>query len=716
MIRHASDWARYPDAIADTSTTNASFLHYAKTLKSLGCANHAWPLALMNPALQGVDPFSPDLTTEQVAAIAIESNYNYWYFLREVARVPQAGTPEPSKYLANRANMALNWCFLNNIDFANIMPRQCGKSVGADILNNWLMHVAGKKLSIQLLTRGDDLRVKNIKRLKEIRDLLPPYLSFYQPGKDANNTEKLTCNLLGNEYVTAVAQKDKGAADNVGRGLTCPIIQLDEAPYCVNVHISLPVALAGAGTARDIAEENQTFYGNLFTTTAGKKDTKEGKFMYELIHSGMYWSEILLDAGSREEAWEMIKVHAANPDRRLVNGTFSHRQIGKDDEWLRRKISESAADKDGAERDYLNMWTSGSESSPLSVTLNRVVAQAVREPTYCQKFKEKYVLDWYIPPHEIQKRLTSTELALCVDPSQSVGEDGNGILIVDLRNMEVVAGTNITTTSIPVLGRWIAKQLTSFHNMTLVLENAASGQALLDIVAEYLYQAGENPFRRIFNQVVDKPQQMSTAWLEVQQGSDMLDPALYEKYKKYFGFKTTGQSRPVLYNMVLQKAAQSTAHLINNKMLSEQIRGLVRKSNGRIDHPAGEHDDMVIAWLLAHWFSTFATNLSWYGIKPGTVQSLVNDMGAELSEEEIQERIYRERLIKRITELKERLMNCNDDLMAATMTQQIKVLAKELGDMEFETRVLADLKASTVEKVKGARSLSEAIERHGLAA
>jgi ABC-type antimicrobial peptide transport system permease subunit len=50
-----------------------------------------------------------------------------------------------------------------------------------------------------------------------------------------------------------------------------------------------------------------------------------------------------------------------------------------------------------------------------------------------------------------------------------------------------------------------------------------------------------------------------------------------------------------------------------DKKLIDQMSGLIEK-NQRIDHRPGEHDDMVISWLLAYWFITNAQNLSFYGI------------------------------------------------------------------------------------------------------
>lgn len=707
MILHKLDWTKYPNAIIDSKTKNLSFLHYTKTLQALDIENNAWPLALTDPTIQGLDPFSTSLTMTEIASISNETKFNFQYYLREVSRVPQQGSPIPSMYLANRANMALNWCFLNNIDFANIMPRQCGKSVGADILNTWLINIAGNNLDISLITRGDDLRIKNIKRLKEFRTLLPPYLNFYRERVDSNNNERLTCKELSNEYSAMVAQKDRAAADNVGRGLTGGIVQVDEFPYCSNIHISLSVALGSTTTARDIAEANGSFYGNLYTTTAGKKDTKEGKYAYDLIHSGMNWNEKILDAGSREQAWQFI---AHTSKRRLVNGTFSHRQIGKSDQWLQEKIIASNSDKDQAERDYLNVWTSGSEESPLSITLNKAIAQSEMEPLYTQLSRGRYLINWYIPMNEIADRLNGGEILISSDTSNVIGSDGNGIVFVDLRTMETIGACNIEEANILLLAEWIAEIMIGFPKLVIIIENKSSGQSMMDIIAHKLLEAGFNPFRRIFNRIIDSGQSMGLAYNEVIETSDNLDPNLYIKYKKYFGFNTTGQTRPILYGTVFKQAAKSCGHVMRDKLLINQTLALVKK-NGRIDHPAGGNDDMVISWLFAHWVATYGQNLSWYGFRPGAVQSLVTDSGAVLTDEEVQERIFKDVLIKKVNSLKEKLLESNNPVMNAGLQMQIKVLTKELGDVEFEVKIMDEIINRTKETTNK-KSLSSAIRNH----
>ena len=75
-ILFQNDWKRYPTAIVDIDTPNKSFLRLALLYRSLGVKNHAFLLALVNPALKGVDPHAPGLTDTQKAMIALECAVN----------------------------------------------------------------------------------------------------------------------------------------------------------------------------------------------------------------------------------------------------------------------------------------------------------------------------------------------------------------------------------------------------------------------------------------------------------------------------------------------------------------------------------------------------------------------------------------------------------------------------------------------------------------
>ena len=108
-ILFESDWGKYPNAIIDYETKNESFLRVAEIFYRMGVSNCAFHLSLLDPDLQGVDPYSEDLTLLQKAKIVRECKRNFWYYLREVERIPEPGSMVAIPFAANRMNIALYW-------------------------------------------------------------------------------------------------------------------------------------------------------------------------------------------------------------------------------------------------------------------------------------------------------------------------------------------------------------------------------------------------------------------------------------------------------------------------------------------------------------------------------------------------------------------------------------------------------------------------------
>lgn len=79
IILYNENWQLYKDAIIDYKTTNRSFVRIANLYKEMGIKNNAFMLALINPALQGIDPFSKTLTTLEMASIAVECKVNPFF-------------------------------------------------------------------------------------------------------------------------------------------------------------------------------------------------------------------------------------------------------------------------------------------------------------------------------------------------------------------------------------------------------------------------------------------------------------------------------------------------------------------------------------------------------------------------------------------------------------------------------------------------------------
>lgn len=670
MILFQKDYARFPNCIIDTKTTNQSALNLTGLYKSMGIQNRFFHLVLLQPELQGVDPFSPTLTEDQKAKIFLECKYNPWYFFREVARVPAQAGLLPNQYRLNRANVALYFSFFNNVDFALIMPRQLGKSLGTDILMTWLLHFVLDNSKINMLTKDNGLRVANVERIKNIINLLPEYLVLNRA--DADNQQIVTYNERGNKYTTSVAQSSEAAALNVGRGLTSPIIHIDEGPFIKFIGTIIPALLASGTAAREEAEANGMPFGNIFTTTAGKKDDRDGKYMYDIIHGGAIWSELYLDLESRE-AFHHVVLKNSKGKKPLINGTFSHRQVGKDDKWLRDVLANTNATGDEADRDFFNVWTSGTLRSPLSPKLNDLIKESETEYLHTSISSEGYLMNWLIPEEEIEERLKNGNFVLGMDTSELVGRDDTGLVLMDITDMSVVATAAVNESYILMLALYVVELMVKYRNITVIIERKSSGITFLETLLINLPSYGIDPFECIYNTVVNEAATDKKLQAMLNTPLATRSQFFYESIKTKFGFVTTADSRKELYVNILPQLAKRAGGSVGCKILSDQIRSLVVK-NGRIDHTSSGHDDMVISWLLAGWFIMKAKNIQHYGIDPRDCMRLAGKDGHRLSEEDVFKQQEQKALRDEIDGLKEKLASITDAFSRVRLEQTMKHL------------------------------------------
>jgi hypothetical protein len=688
MLLFAQDWQKFPGAVVHTSTTNHSFLRMAEVYKKMGIKNCYFHLALMQPELMHVDPHAKNLTQEQMAMIGVECRTNPWYFFREVVRVPPQASAHPLQMRANRGNLALWWLFFNHVILALIQPRQTGKSLSVDELMVLLLDLMTSNSKINLLTKDDQLRKANIDRIKMIRNYLPKYLLQVSP-KDSDNKEEVTNVTFNNFYRTAVGQSNEPGAINVGRGLTAPTAQVDEGPFISYIDQSVPAMLAAGTAARNEAEMAGAPYGTIFTTTAGKKDSRSGRYMYELISNGMPWTESLLDSKNMYELHHIVAANQRDADRMpIVNCTFSHRQLGYTDEWLMKAMKEANAFGDTADRDFFNVWTSGGLSSPLPIDVNEMIRGSQLDPCFTAISRDYYALRWYVDEKDIAEVLSKGKWILGMDTSEAIGRDAISMVLMNAENLEVIAGGNITEANLIKFSAYIADLMIKHENIILIPERRSTGQVLIDMLLERLPMAGIDPFKRIYNVIVDEQSERREEFAEIQQDMSRRSQHFYDRYKKNFGFTTSGSgrhSRGALYSDTLPIAARLGGAVCNDKPLINEVTGLAVK-DGRIDHKAGGHDDMVIAWLLCVWMLVSSKNLHYYGITNAMVnardgrESQVNSDPYVDYEKQEQLKCKDE-----IDQLFEELKKCSDEFIALKLERRIKTLDGRLKDQYSES-------------------------------
>jgi hypothetical protein len=709
MILFQQDWDLYPTAIPDYNTKNQSFLKQVDRYDKMGIKNCLFPLALMQPDLVGVDPYADNLSYDIKYMIAQEAEWNPWYYLREIARIPPISGLDPVSFRANRANVSLAWCFFNHVDYLLIHPRQTGKSVSTDGITSWCYLFRLRNAKMLLITKDDSLRSDNVRRLRNMREYLPKWLIF-DDRTDANNTLMVTYNTRGNVYKTAVGQNSEDAALKVGRGSTVPIIHCDEGPFIPYIDITLPAALSAGNAARDEAERNGYPYGNMYTTTAGKIDSRSGGYMYQFMKEGAEWNEAFLDVKDRHELYKVVN-NSGTGRMRLVVGVFSHRQLGYTDDWLYEKISSSNSKGDAADRDYFNRWTMGSLSSPLSVAINTAIMKSEKDPEYTQIFTEGFIMKWYLPKEEIKETFKSKSLILGVDTSDAIGRDAIALTIIDSTDLSVVGATTINDSSLVNSARWMSKLLIEYPNITCIIEKKSSAMTFIDTAIAMLPAAGIDPLKRLFHRINDERGEHLSLWEEIEKTPfNRRDHRWYERFRKYFGFNTSSNSRDLLYGTVLENAAERSCNSIQDRRLSSEIRSLVMR-NGRIDHSTKGNDDTVISWLMANWLLMFGKNLDYYGIDTSKLMLRAGRDGRVATPEEIRTRTKQDNLKAKVEELTEKLKNTDNLHLMITLEQELRLVSKKLNDSGDDT-ISIDALMNTIKKQRASKLQHRRLQRY----
>lgn len=692
MILFKEDWDLYPNAIVDTQTKNESFLHMAALYKEMGIENHQWMLQLHNPKLQGIDPHSKVLSAAAMLEIAQECKVNFFYYIREVVRVPGGMEDDPIKFRAHRGNMALYWVFFNHITFILEQIRQTGKSFACYVLDRWLTDFGGYKTKYNLLTKDDTLRSAALETLKEIRDELPLYLRMNRRD-DSHNSEYYSINRLGNSFEAHVPQKSEKAALNVGRGLVSPVFRVDEAAFIYNIGTSLPAAFASGTAARDRAIRYNQPYGYILTTTSGKKDDRDGKYIFNMINNSTIMDERMFDCQNIKQLEEVVRKGNHKGELR-ISAKYNHRQLGYTDEWLRNAIEKAEATGEAADRDFGNIWTSGGQYSPLSIHLNEVIRNSERKDFFTEIVKPyNYVLRWFIPEHEIERRMASGFYTIGLDTSEAAGNDDIFMVVRDIRNGQVVCAGNFNETNLILFSQFTVDFLKRFENTLLVAERRSTGAMILDYLLLMLPTAGIDPFVRIYNRIVQDHEEFPDRFDEIRKGLSYRDPEVYVRYKKAFGFATSGSgltSRSELYSTTLQQAAKTTGDRVFDPKLINQILGLVVR-NGRVDHEPGEHDDGVIAWLLSFWILAAGKRLDFYGINSREI--LVNNAEHQKdnSPTAIYGRMEQQLLRNEIAKLLEQIKSERDDYLVSRYETKVFHLNNRLSSEDQRNLSIDDV-------------------------
>lgn len=683
-ILYAEDWDNHPHAIVDTKSKNKSWVEMAAKFKAMGVKHWYFPLALNQPILRNYDPFDPNLPEDIIQLMMLECEENPWYFFREIQRVPAKSGGGSRPLMANRGNIAMFWCVINSFITYVQQIRQTGKSLNTRAIVTYFHNVAARESMHILFTKGD-LRKEEIKEYKSMRDLLPKWMWYIHP-KDTDNQHEFTTLSRGNRTKSYIPQGDPEAANSVGRGTTPTLVTSDEVPFLPYAAISIPALIAATTASFDEARANGSMYGILYTTTAGDLSTDSGKYVFDNIKSvAMFFSEILYDCKDRKDAVATIAANSKS-QAPYVDISFNHLQLGYTDEWLREKIATTPASRDKIRRDYLGQWTFGSASNPIKEKVLNQIRKSLNQEPLIDKSNESYIIRYHVPKAEALRRKS----VLGLDTSNAVGRDSMSGVMVDIETGEVLLAFSVSESNLIRFSMWFSKFIQEFTEMTVIAEAKSTWITILDYLLIDLPVCGVDPGRRIYSRVVDRKDASDTAMRDYREYSaGMATERKYFPFRNDFGFPTSGPLREALYIDIMPIATESTARMVRDAPLIDELSTLVER-RGRIDHASGGHDDHVISWLMTHWFLRSARHLDHYGINTRSILSRLRTAASE-SPQETKRILKEERLLNEIESMEARIDNSKSSMERKYLETKLKVLKSDFKSVETtETGVSLD--------------------------
>jgi hypothetical protein len=572
--------------IYDINTTNRTFLKAASDLKKQNVKNNKFMLALFNEDLIGVDPFSPDLTEAQKIAIYRECSLNKWYYIREIVRVPVDGIIEGIKYKLNMGNLTLSYLKSKNVNQITILPRQHGKTLGEIIDDSWILLFSGTNTNIIYSNKEFKDSKKNLKIFKDIRDRLPKYLVEFVSNRrsDKDNEEyKLIANRNNTLKAMAAANSDD-AADKLGRGMTTSNIYFDEFAFLSRNKLIFEAALPAWSTASDNAKKNGVPYSIVITTTPNNVDTPQGAYAKMIIDKAAKFEYECFDM-SDEEFHEFVQKNSSN---NFVFVQYTYRELGKSEDWLKEQIRYFQGDLAKVKRELLLEWPKSTDSSVFTEEQLDLIASFTKQPTTSINVNG-YFIQFYETPD------LNTNYIVSCDIAGGLSQDNSAMSIISPDDFRVIGDFRNNKIDTENMKQLIEKLITDyFRNALLIIERNSYGLNLL----QYFMKNKNIEPRMIQEERESLGEKTQKDGFTVKRKTKNI----------IYGIDTNQKTRKLMFEL-LPEIVDNEYERIVSPRLYEDIAGLERKRNGKIEHSATSHDDNLMSYLIFRYALHYGSSL-----------------------------------------------------------------------------------------------------------
>ena len=566
-------------------TTNQSFIDIHYYLKSVGVQNNDFFLALLDPGLASVDPRDPQLSTFMKTRVMNECRHNYWYFLREVVRVPdQGGSVSGGKrYILNRGNLALSYLSIYNFNVYIEMPRQTGKTVGAEARYLWDYNFGTTNSEIMFLHKDHGGSKKNLKDVKTYRDALPSYLQL-SSATGANKKQLKVPNTIiaienphnHNKITTFPSSRSRASADNLGRGLTMPLQWYDEFAFIPYNRIVYNAATPAFSRASQNARANGAPYGIVLSSTPGDMLTDSGSYAYDIVHNSTPWNDKFYDFTYQQ----LYDLKAQNTNTSFWYIKYTYQQLGFGPEYFKEQVINLNKDWAAIRREILLEWAQISENAAFHQEDLDIIDSQLRDPIRTIEFG-RYKQYSFLVYEDIDLRYPPI---IGVDVAGGTYQDSSAITVIDSRTTRVCATFNCNYISTDDLAEVIYELVTKYMpNAVVNIERNGVGHGVVGKLKKTSIK--KNLYWEIKDKVIE----------EAYNGIRM------EKTKRkvrVYGLDSTHEIRNRLIELLYERVQYHKDKFVA-RVIKDEMAGMQYKKNGKVEHSDQTHDDQVFSYLLA---------------------------------------------------------------------------------------------------------------------
>lgn len=577
-------------------TTNMSFIEMHNYLKNTGRERNKFFLALCDPDLLGVDPRDPNLSRTMKAKVIREVIVNYWYFLREVVRIPVPGNAVGIRYGLHRGNLAANFLFTFNYNIFLELPRQHGKTTVALIRYLWLYNFGATFTEMMFINKKQEDTKRALEDVRKYRDALPEYLQFKEVrerdgsiARTKNNATFAENPVNHNKIRTAPGARTKQLANNLGRGCTTAVQYYDEFGWILYNKEIYQAAVPAFSTASKNAARNKSPFGILITTTPGDMTTNEGIFAKEIRDNATPWDESFYDM----DFAQLEEIRMSNSSSTFFHVRYSYTQLGSGDEYFKDMVKQMNKDWNAIRREVLLEWTTANMNCPFDKDALEIIKGLCKTPIRTMmlgpmkqfQFLVYKDIDLRYPP------------IIGVDVAGGYQKDSSTITIIDSRTTEVNATFNCNYITPNDLARVIYELVTAYMPNAIVNieQNGGFGASVIGVLKKTSIR------KNLYYEWKDRV-------LEERYAGDNQNLVKHKQTVKVYGLNNNHNVRKQLIDLLFERV-ELHKDKFNAAILHQEMEQMEVKSNGKIEHSSNSHDDQVFSYLMALYVWYYGVNL-----------------------------------------------------------------------------------------------------------